>query len=170
MKVGGSDVGRFSFGVFDVVTISLQGLYTLRGAQEAQQPDGTFAWELLVWSGVATGPDNGTIQITSPLFLSALTIALTYTGAPMVTLPLPPLDSRRVHGNMVIRKTSYKYLQATHSSRSMGDWLLVEGLRHMALKRLEFDQLGKTHDLQSHEWAVSCENQGSCLYSLLCLP
>ena len=43
--------------------------------------------------------------------------------------------------------------------RSMGDWLLVEGLRHMALKRLDFDQLGKTHDLQSHEWAVSCEKQ-----------
>lgn len=41
----------------------------------------------------------------------------------------------------------------------MGEWLLVKGLRHMALKRLDFDQLGEAPDLQSHEWAVSCEEQ-----------
>lgn len=67
----------------------------MKGADEDQQPDGTFSWELLVWSGVATGPDNGAIQITCPIFLSTLTIALAYTGDLRVTLPPPSLlDSR----------------------------------------------------------------------------
>ena len=71
------------------------GQYLIKGADEVKQPDGTFSWELLVWSGIATGPDSGTIQITCPLFLSALTLAMTYTGDPLMPFPVPTdLDSR----------------------------------------------------------------------------
>ena len=73
------------------------GIYTLRGNDEVRQADGTLSWELLVWSGVAMGPYNGSIQITCPLILNALAIATTYTGDPLMTHPLPTtLNSRWV--------------------------------------------------------------------------
>ena len=77
------------------------GEYTLR-RDEAILPSGEPAWQRLIWSGIAVGPDErGVIRISSPLLLRALIIAV--TDARDLLPDLPPLPS----------ELSSRYFQST---------------------------------------------------------
>ena len=77
---------------FTISAYACAGQYLLR-PDEARLPSGEYAWQRLVWSGIAVGPDQDqVIRISSPLLLRALIIAVTDSGG----LPqLPPFPSEQ---------------------------------------------------------------------------
>ena len=80
---------------FSLICLFCAGEYTL-GPDELRSPTGELAWQSLVWSGIAIGPDrSGVISISSPLLLRALIIAATDSRVLPTISPFPTTLSSR---------------------------------------------------------------------------